>query len=386
MFADSDFRDFRAEVRAFCEAEVAPLAARADEDQIFPQANLESLHRQGWWKIQLPEELGGLNYNTVKYSIIVEELCRVCGSTGLTVAAHNSLGAGPIYNFGTPDQRKRYLTSTSNRAELIAFGLTEPQAGSDAAGTKSVAMRKGDRYILNGTKCWITSSNLCRYAIVTARTDKSGGVKGISSFILEKGMKGFTVGKKENKMGCRGSDTAFLHFDDVEVPVENRIGNEGEGFRQFMITLDGGRISIAAMALGLAVGAFEIAAKHAATHKQFGVAIGEFQAIQWKLADMATRIEAARGLIYGASVMKDKRLVYSTQSAMAKMYASEVCNFCTFEAIGILGAEGYTARHAAERMYRDMKLTEIGEGTSEIQRIVIARSILKAVQTEVQQR
>jgi alkylation response protein AidB-like acyl-CoA dehydrogenase len=386
MFADSDYRDFRAEVRAFCDAEVAPLAAKADEDQVFPPANLESLHRKGWWKIQLPEEFGGLNYNTVKYSIIVEEVSRVCGSTGLTVAAHNSLGVGPIYNFGTPEQRKRYLTSASDKPELVAFGLTEPQAGSDAGGTKSVAVHSGDKYILNGTKSWITSSNLCKYAVVTARTDKSGGVKGISSFVLEKGMKGFTIGKKENKMGCRGSDTAFLHFDDVEVPVEYRLGNEGEGFKQFMITLDGGRISIAAMALGLAVGAFEIAAKHAATRRQFGTTIGEFQAIQWKLADMATRIEAARGLIYGSSVMKDKKQVFSTQSAMAKMYASEVCNFCTYEAISILGAEGYSQKSPVERMYRDMKLTEIGEGTSEIQRIVIARSILKSVQAEAQPR
>ena len=265
---------------------------------------------------------------------------------------------------------------------LVAFGLTEPQAGSDAGGTQSVAVRNGDHYVLNGTKCWITSSNLCKYAIVTARTDKSGGVKGISSFILEKGMPGFSIGKKENKMGCRGSDTAFMHFDDVHVPLENRMGQEGEGFKQFMITLDGGRISIAAMALGLAVGAFEVAAKYAATHKQFGKPIGEYQAIQWKLADMATRIEAARGLIYGASVMKDKKLNFSTQSAMAKLYASEVCNFVTFEAIGILGGDGYSPKYPVERMYRDMKLTEIGEGTSEIQRMVIARAILKSIKVD----
>jgi butyryl-CoA dehydrogenase len=382
MFADAEYTGFRAEVRAFCEQEIAPLAAKADEEQIFPKENLEKLQKKGWWKIQLPEEYGGLNYNTVQYSIIVEELCRVCGSTGLTVAAHNSLGVGPIFNFGTPEQRDRYLKRDLSEAVLVAFGLTEPQAGSDAGGTQSVAVRDGDHYILNGTKCWITSSNLCKYAIVTARTDKSGGVKGISSFILEKGMPGFSIGKKENKMGCRGSDTAFLHFDDVHVPVANRMGPEGEGFKQFMITLDGGRISIAAMALGLAVGAFEIAARYAATHKQFGKPIGEFQAIQWKLADMATRIEAARGLIYGASVMKDKKLNYSQQSAMAKLYAAEVCNYVTFEAIGILGAEGCSPRYPVERMYRDMKLTEIGEGTSEIQRMVIARAILKSIKID----
>ena len=382
MFADSEYTGFRAEVRAFCEKEIAPLAAKADEEQIFPKENLEKLQKKGWWKIQLPEEYGGINYNTVQYSIIVEELCRVCGSTGLTVAAHNSLGVGPIYNFGTPEQRDRYLKRDLSQAVLVAFGLTEPQAGSDAGGTQSVAVRDGDHYILNGTKCWITSSNLCKYAIVTARTDKSGGVKGISSFILEKGMPGFSIGKKENKMGCRGSDTAFMHFDDVHVPQENRMGQEGEGFKQFMITLDGGRISIAAMALGLAVGAFEVAAKYAATHKQFGKPIGEYQAIQWKLADMATRIEAARGLIYGASVMKDKKLNFSTQSAMAKLYASEVCNFVTSEAIGVLGGDGYSPKYPVERMYRDMKLTEIGEGTSEIQRMVIARAILKSIKVD----
>ena len=382
MFADSDYIGFRAEVRAFCEAEIAPLACEADEKQIFPPSHLDKLQQKGWWKVQLPKEYGGLNYNTVQYSIIVEELCRVCGSTGLTVAAHNSLGVGPIFAFGTPEQRDRYLKTDLKRAVLVAFGLTEPQAGSDAGGTQSFATRDGDHYVLNGTKSWITSSNLCKYAIVTARTDKSGGVKGISSFVLEKGMPGFSVGKKENKMGCRGSDTAFLHFDDVKVPVANRIGQEGEGFKQFMITLDGGRISIAAMALGLAVGAFEIAAKYAATHKQFGKPIGEYQAIQWKLADMATRIEAARGLIYGASVMKDKKLVYSQQSAMAKLYAAEVCNFVTSEAIGVLGGDGYSPRYPVERMNRDMKLTEIGEGTSEVQRMVIARSILKSIKVD----
>ncbi len=382
MFADSDYTGFRAEVRGFCESEIAPLAVKADEDQVFPKENLVSLQKKGWWKIQLPEEYGGLNCNTVQYSIIVEELCRVCGSTGLTVAAHNSLGVGPIYNFGTKEQRDKYLKTDPAEPVLIAFGLTEPNAGSDAGGTQSFAVRDGDHYVLNGTKCWITSSNLCKYAIVTARTDKSGGVKGISSFILEKGMTGFSIGKKENKMGCRGSDTAFMHFDDLRVPAENRMGQEGEGFKQFMITLDGGRISIAAMALGLAVGAFEVAARFAATHQQFGKPIGENQAIQWKLADMATRIEAARGLIYGASVMKDKKRNFSTQSAMAKLYASEVCNFVTYEAIGILGGEGYSPRYPVERMYRDMKLTEIGEGTSEVQRIVIARAILKSIKVD----
>ncbi len=382
MFADSDYTGFRAEVRDFCEREIAPLAITADEDQTFPKIAIERIHQQGWWAIQIPKEYGGLAANTVQYSIIVEELCRVCGSTGLTVAAHNSLGAGPIYSFGSKEQHKRYLHFGESEPYLIAFGLTEPQAGSDAGATKSVAESAGDHYILNGTKCWITSANLCKYAIVTARTDRSGGVKGISSFVLEKGLEGFSVGKKENKMGCRGSDTAFLHFDDVKVPKGNLIGGEGEGFKQFMKTLDGGRISIAAMALGLAVGAFEAAAHYAATHSIYEEPIGDQQWAQFKLADMACRIEAARGLIYGASVMKDKGLAYSQQSAMAKLYASEVCNFCTYEAIGIIGAAATSPRYPVERMWRDMKLTEIGEGTSEIQKIVISRAILKAIKAD----
>lgn len=379
MFADSDYIDFRQQVRDFCEREIAPLAIGADENQVFPSAAIKKIHEQGWWAVQIPQEFGGMGANTVQYSIIVEELCRVCGSTGLTVAAHNSLGAGPIYNFGTKEQQKRYLHFGDGEPYLIAFGLTEPQAGSDAGATKSVAEPHGDHYILNGTKCWITSANLCKYAIVTARTDRSGGVKGISSFVLEKGLEGFSVGKKENKMGCRGSDTAFLHFDDVKVPKANLIGGEGDGFKQFMKTLDGGRISIAAMALGLAVGAFESAARYAAANSQFDEPLADQQWVQFKLADMACRIEAARGLIYGASVMKDKGQNYSQQSAMAKLYASEVCNFCTFEAISIIGADATSSKYPVERMWRDMKLTEIGEGTSEIQRIVISRAILKSI-------
>lgn len=378
MFADSEYKDFRAEVRDYCEQELAPYAVEADQTQKFPQGQMERLYTPGWLSMTLPKEYSGKEFNTVQYSIVVEEVSRVCGSTGLTVAAHNSLGTWPIYNFGDERQREKFLSDLKSEGILIAFGLTEPDAGSDAGGTKSTAELKDGYYLLNGTKCWITSANLCKYAIGTARTSKEGGVKGISSFVLDKTMEGFKIGKKENKMGCRGSDTAFMHFDDVKLPIENRLGEEGEGFKHFMITLDGGRISIAAMALGLAVGAYEIAAKHAIKRKAFGRPIGNYQAIQWKLADMATRIEAARGLVYGCSQMKDSKVRYSTQSAMAKVYASEVCNFCTFEAIGILGADGLTDKYPVERMYRDMKLTEIGEGTSEIQRIVIARAVLKS--------
>ncbi len=381
MFADSAYADFRLKVRDFCEREIAPLAEIVDETQMFSPVALQKLHEQGWWAIQVPKAYGGLELTTVQYSIIVEELSRVCGSTGLTVAAHNSLGAGPITYFGTDAQKQRYLHFADKDAYLIAFGLTEPQAGSDAGATKSVADPKPDHYILNGTKCWITSANLCRYAIVTARTDKSTGVHGISSFVVEKGMEGFSIGKKENKLGCRGSDTAFMHFDDLKVPKESLIGKEGEGFKQFMKTLDGGRISIAAMALGLAQGAFEAAARYVAANSFEELPLADQQWAQFKLADMGCQIEAARGLVYGASQLRDEGKPYSQQSAMAKLYASEVCNHATSEALTIIGLGTYEERYPVERMWRDMKLTEIGEGTSEVQRLVISRAILKSIKT-----
>jgi alkylation response protein AidB-like acyl-CoA dehydrogenase len=379
MFADSDYKDFRAQVREFCEAEVVPQAVESDHVQKFDENHVKKLADAGYLKILLPQEYGGMGYNTIQYSIIVEELSRVCGSTGLMIAAHNSLGAGPIFNFGTEEQRRKYLTPVAEDGVLIAFGLTEPQAGSDAGGTRSYAEKREDGYLLNGTKCWITSAILCKYAVATARTDKSGGVKGITSFILEKGMEGFSIGKKENKLGCRGSDTAYLHFDDVVVPEANRLGEEGQGFKQFMMTLDGGRISIAAMALGLAVGAFEVAAKYAATEQIDDQPLGFQQGYGFTLADMYTQIEAARGLIYGAAQMKDRGERFSTQSAMAKLYAAEVCNFVTGAAMRLLGMDGISEKYPVERMFRDMKLTEIGEGTSEVQRLVISRALLKAV-------
>jgi len=263
---------------------------------------------------------------------------------------------------------------------LIAFGLTEPDAGSDAGGTKCKAEKKGDDYIVNGTKCWITSANVCDFSIITARTDDRGGVHGISSFIIEKGMEGFSVGKKENKLGCRGSDTAFMHFDDLKLPGWHLLGKEGEGFKQFMVTLDGGRISIGAMGLGIAQAAFELAVKYSESRVQFGKPISRNQAIQFKLADMATQIETARLLMYKAAWMKDNNIPYSKYSAMCKLYCSEVSHFCTYQAIQILGASGLSEKYPAERYFRDMKLCEIGEGTSEIQRIVISREVIKEMQ------
>jgi alkylation response protein AidB-like acyl-CoA dehydrogenase len=258
--------------------------------------------------------------------------------------------------------------------------LTEPDAGSDAGGTKSKAVKKGDGYLINGTKCWITSANVCDFAIITARTDDQGGVHGISSFVIEKDMDGFSAGKKEDKLGCRGSDTAFMHFDDMEIPSGHLLGGEGEGFKQFMMTLDGGRISIGAMALGLAQAAFEQAVTYSESRIQFGKPISRYQAIQFKLADMATQIETARLLLFKTAWMKDNKIPYTKYSAMCKLYCSEVSHFCTYHAIQILGAAGYTERYPVERYFRDMKLCEIGEGTSEIQRIVISREVIREMQ------
>ena len=370
---------FREEVRAFCEEKIAPHAVEVDEKQVYSSEVHQAIHSKGWWGCTVPKEYGGLGYSTTEYIIIVEEISRVCGSTGLTFAAHNSLGTYPITIFGTEEQRRKYLPNACKNGSLIAFGLSEPEAGSDAGGTRTKAVRDGDYYIINGTKCWITSAEPCKVAIGTARTSDEGGVKGISSFILEKGMEGFTVGKKENKMGCRGSNTAYLHFDDLKVHKSQLLGEEGHGFKEFMITLDGGRISIGAMALGIAQAALELASKYAVERKSFGKPISSHQAIQWKVADMATQVEAARHLVYGAAYLKDHQKPMSKESAMAKLFASEVANFCTYQTIQILGADGYSSKYPAERYYRDMKLCEIGEGTSEVQRIVIARDIFRSI-------
>ena len=375
-----EHQEYREKIRAFAEEKIAPLATELDLKQRFPNEHLKPLAEMGLMGMVVPEQYGGTPVDTVSYSIAVEELSRVCGSTGITIAAHNSLGCFPIHKFGTEEQRRQYLPRGTGGGELLAFALTEPEAGSDAGATKTTAVKKADHWLLNGTKCFITSASHAFASIATARTSAAPGVKGISSFIIEKGWPGYDMGKKENKMGLRGSDTAFMHFTDVKVPLENLLGNEGDGFKQFMITLDGGRISIGAMALGLAQGAYECALNYAAVAEESGVKLSEEQAIQWKLADMATEIEAARHLIYGASMMKDAGVKFSKESAMAKVYASEVGNRVCYQAIQILGEAGYrTGPFPAERMYRDVKLCEIGEGTSEVQRIVIAREIIKSV-------
>jgi len=379
MDFDIKYQDFRQEARAYCEEKIAPHAARMDSEQVYAREVHDALQAKNWWGCLVPKKYGGLELSTLEYAIIVEEVSRVCGSTGLTVAAHNSLGTWPIYKFGNEEQREKYLPPAAKKGSLIAFGLTEPEAGSDAGGTKTKAIKNGDGYVVNGTKCWITSANLCDFSIMTARTDDQGGVHGISSFVIEKGMEGFTIGKKENKMGCRGSDTAFMHFDDLKLPAWHLLGEEGMGFKQFMMTLDGGRISIGAMAIGLAQAALEVAAKYSESREQFGKPINRNQAIQFKLADMATQIETARLLMYKTAWLKDNNHRFTKYSAMCKLYASEVSHFCTYTAIQILGAAGLTERYPAERYFRDMKLCEIGEGTSEVQRIVISREVLNEI-------
>ncbi len=372
--------EYRERIRAFALEKIAPHAARLDREQRFPVEYLKPLAEMGLLGMLIPEEYGGRPVDTISYSIAVEELSRVCGSTGITVAAHNSLGTYPILAFGDERQKKRYLPRAA-AGELIAFGLTEPEAGSDAGGTKSYARRNGDHWILNGTKCFITSASHAFATVATARTSENPKDRTITSFILEKAWEGYSVGKKENKMGLRGSDTAFLHFDDLKVPAENQLGQEGAGFKQMLITLDGGRISIGAMAVGLAQGALDCALTYAADRVQFGKPIIHHQSVAFTLADMATEIEAARLMIYETSMMKDSGRPFSSHSAMCKLFASEVATRCAYKAIQVLGGVGYlSGKYPAERIWRDVKLCEIGEGTSEIQRLVIARELLKELE------
>lgn len=379
MLLDKKHLEYREKLRAFSLEKIAPFADAIDEEQKFRVECLKDLASLGLMGLVVSEDYGGSLVDTVSYSIAVEELSRVCGSTGITIAAHNSLGCFPIFKFGSEDQKKKYLPRGTEGGELLAFGLTEPEAGSDAGATKTTSVKNGDGWIVNGTKCFITSASHAFASVITAKTSDEPGVKGISSFILEKDWEGYEIGKKENKLGLRGSDTAFMHFTDVNVPSENQLGNLGEGFKQFMITLDGGRISIGAMALGLAQGAFDCAVKYAAEKTINGKPIGTTQAIQWKLADMATEIEAARHMVYGASMMKDAGIRFSKESAMAKLYASEVGRRAAESALDILGGVGIISnKYPAERILRDVKLCEIGEGTSEVQRIVVARDVLKS--------
>jgi len=367
-------------MRAFALEKIQPLATQLDLEQRFPLEHIKPLKDVGMLSAIIPEEYGGKKVDTLSYIIGVEEISRVCGSTGIIVAAHNSLGTFPVVQFGTEDQKKKYLHRAAD-GELMAFGLTEPDAGSDAGGTKTTVTRLGDDFVMNGSKCWITSGPQAFATIASARTSDNPQIKEITCFIVEKEWKGYSVGKKENKIGLRGSDTSFLHFDDMKIPGENRLGEIGQGFKQMLITLDGGRISIGAMALGLGQGALDCAARYAAKREQFGKPIAANQGIQHRLADMATELQAARLLVYEAAMMKDAGVRYTQQSAQCKLYASEAGSRAAASAIQILGAIGYkTGPYPVERIWRDVKLCEIGEGTSEIQRMVIARDLLRSIQ------
>jgi alkylation response protein AidB-like acyl-CoA dehydrogenase len=315
--------------------------------------------------------------DTLSYAIAVEEVTRACASTGITMAAHTSLGIYPIYKYGTPAQKERYLRKLTSGEWIGAFGLTEPGAGSDAGATQTTAVRDGDSWILNGSKIYITNGRMARTLITAARTSKEAGTRGISAFLIEQPVEGLTVGKLEDKLGCRGSETAELHFQNVRLPAGALLGEENKGFPIFLDTLDGGRVSIGAMAIGIAQAAYEASVEYSKTRSQFGQAISEFQAVQHILADMGTRIEAARHLVYEAARMKDEGVRFKKESAMAKLYASEVAMWVTTKAIQVHGGIGYMRELPVERYFRDAKLLEIGEGTSEIQRTVIAREILK---------
>jgi len=347
-----------------------------DESQEFPMEIAKKLGDIGFLGIIFPEEYGGSNFSVMEYAIIVEEISKVDPSMGLTIAAHNGLCTNHIFSFANENLKKKYLPDLTSGRKLGAWGLTENVSGSDAAGMATTAERKNGHYIINGSKLFITHGSVGETAVVTAVTDKSKNKNGISAFILEKGWKGFSTGKKENKLGMRSSDTAELIFENVEVPAENLIGEEGQGFKQCMQILDGGRIAIAALSLGIAQGALDASLKYAKQRKQFGKALTEFQGIQFKLSDMATEIDAARLLTYKAAFYKDNGRDINLQAAMAKYYASEVATRATNEAIQIHGGYGFIKEFPVEKLYRDVKLMTIGEGTSEVQKMVIARNIL----------
>jgi alkylation response protein AidB-like acyl-CoA dehydrogenase len=386
-------------VRQFARDEVAPFARKFDADATFPWENVKKMGELGLLGVPWPEEMGGAGLDVISFMIAIEELAKVDASTGLTISAHTTLGTSPIVNFGSKQQKERFVPLLASGKVLGGFGLTEPDAGSDAGGTRTTAVRHGGCYLLNGTKRFITHGSVGEIFVITAVTDPSKGTKGISSFILTKEtsdldkvrdlgighdpsltpMKGFRAGKKEDKLGWRASDTAELIMEDVEVPAENLVGKEGEGFVNFMKTLDSGRIGIAALSLGIAEGAYEEAVKYASVRKQFGKPIAEFQGISFQLADMATEIEAGKHLMFHAAWLAQHKKPFGKEAAMAKLFCSELAMRVTTKAVQVFGGYGYTKDYPVERMMRDAKICEIGEGTSEIQRMVISRHVLREI-------
>ncbi len=372
-----DQEQLRREIREFAAREIAPNVSRWDEASEFPADVVRQLGQMGLMGVIFPVEYGGAGLGYVDYMLAIEELSAVDGSVGIIVAAHNSLGANHIFLAGTEEQRKKYVPKLATGEWLGAWGLTEPGSGSDASAARTTAVRKGNRWVLNGNKTFITNAHYADVAVVIAVTDRAQGTHGLSAFIVEKGTPGFRPGKKENKLGLRASDTSELIFEDCEIPEENLLGKPGEGFVDAMRVLDGGRISIAALSLGIGRGALDASLKYVKERRQFGKAIAEFQGIQWKLADMATELDAARLLTQRAAVLKDAGKRVTRESSMAKLYASEVAVRICDEAVQLHGGYGFIKDYPAEKFYRDVKLCTIGEGTSEIQRMVIAREILK---------
>jgi alkylation response protein AidB-like acyl-CoA dehydrogenase len=373
----SEQQQLRKTVREFAKGEIAPHVMEWDEASHFPLEIMPKLGEMGLLGVIFPEEYGGAGLGYIEYVIAIEELSRVDGSVGIIVAAHNSLCCNHIYKFGTAAQKQKYLTPLAQGKKIGAWSLTEPEAGSDAGGTRTTARRDGNHYVLNGSKTFTTNGHYADFCVAMAVTDKSKAAHGISAFIIEKGAPGFRPGKKENKLGLRASDTSEIIFTDCRVPAENLLGVEGEGFTGSLAILDGGRISIAALGLGMAQGALDAATSYAKQRKQFGKAISEFQAIQFKLADMATEVEAARLLVYQAAWLADRKNVrFTRESSMAKLFASEVAVRVANECVQIHGGYGFIKDYPAEKYYRDVKLCTIGEGTSEIQRLVIARQLL----------
>jgi alkylation response protein AidB-like acyl-CoA dehydrogenase len=404
QYFSDEHEKFRSRIREFAEGEIAPVAREADEQSRFPWESIRKMSDMGLFGVNVPLKYGGLGLDTVSYILTIEELARVDASHSITISAHSTLGSSPILNFGTEPQKQRYLPLLASGRVLGGFGLTEPGAGSDAGGTRTMAVRENGGYRINGSKIFITHAGVGEIFVVTAVTDKAAGTKGISSFIvtkettdreaaehagvghaqeLEPFTPGVRAGKKEDKMGWRASDTRELILEDAVVPEENRLGGEGEGFINFMKTLDAGRIGIGALSLGLAQGAFEEALRFAGQRQQFGQPLRDFQGVQFSLADMATEIEAARHLVYSAALRKEQGLPYTKEAGMAKLYASELCMRTTTRAVQLMGASGYTSEYPVERMMRDAKICEIGEGTSEVQRIVIARALFRDYETSL---
>ena len=379
MILDESYNEIRDMVAKFSDVEVGPLAHDIDKNAAMPKELIQKLAENGLLGSYIPEEYGGAGMDYLSYSIIVEELSRNCGSTGVFVSAHTSLCVWPILNFGTNEQKKKYLPKLASGEFIGCFCLSEPNAGSDAGSLTTFAEDKGDHYVLNGTKNWITNAKEADVMIVFAKTRKTENYRGMSAFIVETSSPGFSIIKEEDKLGIRGSSTCSLAYDNIRVPKENLLWEEEKGFRIAMGTLDGGRIGIASQALGIARGAFEYARRYATERVQFGAPLSNLQAIQFKIADMSTKIAASKLLIYHSSALKDKELPYSKESAHAKLFAAESAMWITTQAIQVLGGNGYTKEYPVERYFRDAKITEIYEGTSEVQRIVIAASEFKEV-------